>query len=137
MNTKVLLAALAYGVTTFLLGWLLYGILLKDTYASLCPDMSGMMKDPPDMIGLAVGNLAAGLLIALLYSRWGNITTFMGGATAGAWISGLIALSWDMIMTATMRGYTLQGALLDVVVYAVMGAVAGGVAGWVLGTGKK
>ena len=139
MNTKVLLAALAGGVATFLLGWLLYGIALKGFFESNMGTATGVMRGEEDMQlwAVFVGNVAWSLLLALLYSRWAAITTFMSGATAGAWIGFLMALGYDMIGFGTTNMGTLTAALVDPIVNAVLGAVAGGVVGWVLGTGKK
>ncbi|MBK8193139.1 MAG: hypothetical protein IPK76_07995 [Lewinellaceae bacterium] len=79
MNTKVLLAAFAGGVTTFLLGWLVYGIALKGFFDSNMGSATGVMRGEEDMQLWAIfaGNVAWALLLALLFSRWAGITTFV------------------------------------------------------------
>jgi len=133
MNNRVLLAALAGGIAFFLMGWLVWGILLMDTMREMCPGMASMEKNPPDMVPLFLGNLVGGLLMALLFSRWAGITTFMGGLMGGAWVSGLFALSMDLTFMGTTTMMTPGGVALDVVANIVVGAVVGGVIGWVLG----
>ncbi|MEQ1746817.1 MAG: hypothetical protein ABMA02_15395 [Saprospiraceae bacterium] len=133
MNNRILLAALAGGVAFFLLGWLVWGVLLMDMMRESCPGFAAVQKDPPDFVLIIVSNLCGGLLSALLFSRWAGITTFTGGATAGAWVFGLIALSIDIMYMATTTLMTWAGAATDVVVNIVVGALAAGVVGWVLG----
>ena len=133
MNNRVLLAALAGGVAMFLLGWLVYGVLLMDVMRSINPQIEGFEKNPPELWAIALSNLAWALLFALIFDRWAGITTFMAGLMAGAWMSALIALSFDLYMVAGTNVMSINGLLLDVVVSVVMGGVNGGVIGWVLG----
>ncbi|MFN0216018.1 MAG: hypothetical protein ACKVT2_17295 [Saprospiraceae bacterium] len=139
MNTKVLLAALAGAVTTFLTGWVLYGMALKGFFEANTTEggMSVMRGEMPIMWGIFVGCLAWSLLLALLYNRWAGISTFKGGAMAGAWIMFLVALGADFFSYASMNVMTMTAALVDPVVNAIQGAIAGGVIGWVLGYGSK
>ncbi|MDO8366988.1 MAG: hypothetical protein Q7T20_09340 [Saprospiraceae bacterium] len=138
MNTKVLLAALAGAVATFLSGWAIYGIALKDFFAANTTEAgaSVMRGEMPLMWAIFVGCLAWSLLLALLFSRWAAITTFKDGAMAGAWIMFLVALGADFFSYAGMDVMTMTAALVDPVINAVQGAIAGGVIGWVLGYGS-
>lgn len=139
MNTKVLLAALAGGVTSFLLGWVFYGILLGDFFAANIGTATGVMKDEASMgwVPLIVGNLATGLLFALIYSRWAGITTFKTGAIGGAWVGFLVALSYDMVSLGTANIMNSTAAMVDPLVAAVMSAIIGGVVGLALGYGNR
>ncbi len=138
MNSKTLLAALAAGVTAFLMGWLIYGMALMGymnehtTKAALA-----IMKAEPDFLYLILGNLVAGLWMAWALGRMG-VSTAMGGLMAGAVLAGLIALNYDLMFYALMNMYKGRMALAaDVVASAVIGGVVGAVAGLVLGMGKK
>lgn len=133
MNNRVLLAALAGGIAMFLLGWLVYGVLLMDTMRSINPHIEGFEKNPPELWAIALSNIVWALLFAMIFDRWAGITTFKAGMIAGAWLSALIALSFDLYMIAATNVMSMNGALLDVVVSTVMGAINGGVVGWVLG----
>lgn len=139
MNTKVLLAALAGGVASFLLGWVFYGMLLAQFFADNMGTATGVMRDEASMgwAPLIVGNLAFGLLFALLFSRWAGITTFKGGAIGGAWVGFLVALAYDMISLGTTNMMNATAAMVDPIVSAVMSAITGGVVGWVLGYGNR
>ena len=133
MNTRVLLAALAGGVAAFLLGWLIYGMLLMDMMRSVNPQVEGFEKAEPELWAIALSNLVWALLYALIFSRWAGINTFTGGAIGGAWMAALIALSIDLYFIAATNIMSFNGLLLDVVANVVMGAAVGGVVGWVLG----
>lgn len=128
---KLLLATLAGGITLFVLGFLLYGMLLENYFQGQMT--SGVMKEEPDMVFLALGNLFAALLLVYIFMKWAAISTFRTGLEAGAIIGLLVSLMWDLTMYAVADMSTLQGALVDALVYTVMFAVAGGVIGWVLG----
>ena len=139
MNTKVLLAALAGGVAFFLLGWLVFGILLDPYFRTLLTlEGAAVMKATPVMWALVAANLVSGLLLALIYSRWANISTFKTGAIAGAVICLLISLSYDLFFFAFMNMSTgMTTLLIDPIANGVVGALAGGVVGWVLGYGQR
>ena len=67
-NNKTLIGGLAGGVAFFLLGWLIYGILLMDYYAANTNQCA--MRPMTDMVmwAMIVSNLAAGLLVATILS---------------------------------------------------------------------
>lgn len=133
MNNRVLLAALAGGIASFLLGWLVWGILLMDLTRDLNPQIEGFEKNPPDLLLIFLSCLASGVFFALIYSRWANISTFKTGAIAGAWMSGLLGLSYDLMFLAMTNMMSPAGMAVDVVANIVVGALVGGVIGWTLG----
>jgi len=139
MNTKVLIAALTGGITSFLLGWLFYGILLGDFFAANTGTATGVMKDEASMGWgpLILGNLATGLLFALIYSRWAGITTFKTGAIGGLWVGFLVALSYNMVSLGTANIINSTAAMVDPLVAAVMSAITGGIVGLTLGYGNR
>lgn len=134
MNTnRILLAGIAGGITYFLLGFLIYGQLLAKFFASNMGTAQVIMKNPPLWWALILGNLAWGILLAIIFGRWAGIKTLGTGAQAGAIIGGLMALTYDFISLGTTNISTLNAAVVDVIVMAVISAVVGGVVGLVLG----
>jgi hypothetical protein len=132
MNSKVLVGAVIGGVVYFLLGWIIYGMLLMDTMANYFT--CARAEDDMQMLYIIIGNLLQGLLLAYIFSKWASISTFSGGAVAGGTIGLLMALSIDCIMYATSTVITSPtGIIIDAVIVAVMSAIAGGVIGWWLG----
>ncbi len=131
MNSKVLIAGVLGGLTLFLIGYLVYGILLADSMEG-APCMRS--QDDLNILMIGVGNLFSGFLLAYIFSRWATISTFSGGAMAGAVIGFLMSAAYDFIMygtTTCMDGVT--SILMDVGMTTVMTAIAGGVVGWWLG----
>ena len=138
MNTKVLIAALAGAVATFLSGWVIYGMAMKGFYDSNTAEAArGLMRgDNMILWAIFVGCLSWSLLLALIFSRWAGINTFQGGAIGGAWVGFLIALGTNFFGYGSMDIMSMNAAIVDAFVNAVQGAIAGGVVGFVLGYGQ-
>ena len=138
MNARVLIAAFAGAIAYFLLGWLVYGILTPDFYAthSLTQYYNGLEKTPPNFLGIFVSGFAYTLLMAIIFGNWANITTIRNGAIAGATLSLLFTLSLDLGMWSTMNLYGRWIVVVDVLMNAVMGTMIGAVVAAVLGYNK-
>lgn len=134
MNTKMLVAGLLGGVGFFLLGWLLYGILLMDTMASYSNSACMRSDDDMSIPLLLVGNLIQGFLIAYIYSQWASISTFATGLQRGALIGFLLSMALNCIWYATSTVMTeFTGVIIDVAVSTVIWGLVGGIVGWWLG----
>lgn len=137
MNTKVLLAALAGAVASFLLGWAVYGIALKGFFdAQMLESARGIMRTEPVIWAIFIGCLSWSTLQALVFSRWAGITTFKSGAMGGAWIGFLVSLGANFFSYGSMDAWNVTAAIVDPIVNILLGAVSGGVVGWVLGYGR-
>ena len=137
MNTKTLLAGLAGGVFAFFAGWVIFGMLLMDYYSSNTTVYEGLTKDPPDMVFIAISNLAWGFLLAVIYQKIGNVKSFGSGLTNGIIISFLIMLMFDTSMYAFYNLNELTLTIIDIIAGTIFGGLVGGVVGLVLGTGKQ
>ena len=135
-SNKILIGGLIGGVTSFLLGWIIYGVILKDTMTST---IAGLMKPESDMIWWAmIGScLAQGFLVSYIFGRWANITTVVGGASAGATLGVLMALYYDLGLFAMTNMLTMQTMLMDIVMSGVITAAVGAVIGWWLGRNQE
>ena len=138
MNSqKFIVGGIAGGIANFILGWLIYGMLLKDFMAS--NTQAGLMRSQSDMIwwALIVGNLAFGFLLAYVIGK--SSTASAGqGAGVGFVIGLLVCLGYDLITYATTTMVSsLKVVAADVAATAVMSAIAGAVVGFVLGMSKK
>jgi hypothetical protein len=139
MNSqKFLLGGIVGGVVYFLLGWLCYGMLLKDFFTN---NMwaAGSMRTDADTIwwALIAGQLAAGFFLAYVIGK-ANAASAGAGAGVGFIVGLLVCLSFDLTMYGVSTTVTsLKGLAADVAVSAVMSAIAGAVIGVVLGMGKK
>lgn len=135
---KRILAAIAGGLVLFLLGWLLYGYLFSGFFANNGGSATGVMRGDDDMVmwALLVGNIFQAYLLVYIFGKWANISTFMGGLTAGIMLALIIGFGWNLVGYGTSNVSTLTAALVDPFVFAIMYGIAGGVIGWVLGYKK-
>ena len=140
MLTRVLAATVAGGITFFILGFLIYGLLLDPIVMK--PNMNHhaakFMNEPPVWIPLVLANFVNAFLLAYIFDKWASIKTFVGGMKGGAIVFFLIALGFQLMFLAFMKlmnGYVPMVA--DLIGSTVMGAIGGGVVGQVLGMMNK
>lgn len=132
---KRIMATLAGFVVIFLLGWLIYGMLLMDFFISNSGTASGVMRAESEMVwwALIAGNVLQAYFLVYIFGKWANITTFNGGLQAGATIGLIIGFAYDLTMYGTSNTMNLTAALVDPFVGAAMMGITGGVIGSVLG----
>jgi hypothetical protein len=133
---KVLVGGVAGGVAYFFLGWLFY-IILWPMLLPSDPLVPGVMKEMPDLLPLAIGNLTLGFLLAFIFNHWASISTLQRGLKAGAVIGLLVAGGYDFIMYGMTNLFTYKDLVIDVVIFTLISGLAGGVVGYALGMGKK
>lgn len=125
---KILISAIAGGVFNFLLGWLVYGILLASVMKELSsPDVALIsLKEEEIRLGYLFLSCTIGaLLMAYIFVKAGNINTWRSGAKTGA-VIGLLMASWINSSLYSMTKYfTFNGMLFDVAVNTVMAAATG------------
>ncbi|MFI5170972.1 MAG: DUF1761 domain-containing protein [Chitinophagales bacterium] len=139
MNSKVLIAAIGGAIFHFLLGWLVFGILLMDSMESnMTEGMKSISRGKDAYIywAFGVGSFVTALLFALILNRFG-VRTFMKGAVAGLWIGALMAWAYDFQMYAQFTMMDLNMVLMDAVFSGIFMALVAGVIGWLLGMGNK
>tara|TARA_R110002072_G_scaffold41085_5_gene115832 strand:- start:16951 stop:17343 length:393 start_codon:yes stop_codon:yes gene_type:complete len=127
MKTKnFLVSGIVGGIVYYLLGWLFYGILLKDFFPQ--PEMTSNT-----MIFILLGCLTYGLFIAYLFTKWAQISTAASGASAGAVIGLFIGLFFNFFNMAMMPEATYEMAALDLLVTIVSTAIIGAIIGSING----
>ncbi len=141
MNTRMLLASLAAGLFSFLLGWVLWDMLgLMNYFAKNMTDGYNAlfkMKENMNMLGMIISNLAYGLLMGWVVWKTGS-NNLMAGFIAGAIVAALVTTSYDMFFYSMMNMYANKMiVIIDILVASVCGGLAGGLAGLVLGMGAK
>jgi len=135
MSIQVLLAAVAGAVTLFILGYLIWGLLLAAYFKNNAIEYAGLDKRPkPNLALLFLSNLTLALLLAIVFAHWASIRTFVDGLMAGAVVGSLMHLSWKFSMTGYMNLYKRTVPIVvDVLVETARASLAGGVIGAVLG----
>ena len=140
MLARVLAATVAGGVTFFVLGFVIYGLILDPMVMrpNTTPEAMKLMKDPPMWAALVLGNFVAAFILAYVFDKWASIRTFAGGLTGGAILWFLIALYFQLMFAAFMNVATSYvPAVVDVIGSTILGAISGGVVGMVLGKMNK
>mgnify|MGYP001348898535 CR=1 FL=1 len=139
MLARLLAASVAGGVTFFVLGLVIYGLILEERV--MRPNMNafpGLMNEEPVWLPLILANVVSALLLAFIFEKWASIRTFVGGMKGGVIVLFLISLNFQLMFLAFMnlsKNYIPNVA--DVIGSTVMGAISGGVIGQVLGMMNK
>lgn len=137
MNTKLVLGIMVGGVVAFLLGWLVFGILLMSYYESHQVAYAGLIKDPPNLVTLFIANVVYAAVLAIIM-HWSKMVGMMKGAVIGAVMVGLISFSMDLYFYSLMNYYKdFTVVIVDVIVNIIFGGVVGACIGWVMGMGQK
>lgn len=140
MLARVLAATVAGGITYFVLGFIIFGLILDPLVfkPNTSAEVAKLMKDPPDWVFLILGNFVAAFLLAYIFDKWATIRTFVGGFIGGAIIFLMVGLYMQLMFAAFMKfSNGLTPIIADLIGTAIVGGVAGGVVGIVLGKMNK
>lgn len=129
---RCILGTLVGGVILFFVGFLIWGVLLVDFFEANVGTATGVMKDAPNLMALAGGQLlwAGALTLAL---GWSGAARLGDGLKVGAMLGLLFFLGFDLTLYATTNVSNLTAALVDAALatalFAVTGAAIVGVIG--------
>jgi hypothetical protein len=140
MTKKLILAALVGAVAQFLLGWLIYGIVLAKFMSSQTTHYEGLMKDMSSgsfLILIFLSGFVMACLIAFIFQRWAKFEKFQSGLSGGMVLGFMIALSYDLNFLASMNLMTVPGVIVDVIGTSIMFGIVGGIIAWILGMKPK
>ncbi len=128
MNKKILIGGIVGGILFFLLGWLVYGILLMDYMNQHAGLKGNVNRGDADMqmIYILAGSMLQGILLAYVLVR-ANVSSLMGGFLTGAILGFLISSSVDLSMYGTTYVFSKHSILADVIAATVITAIAGAV----------
>lgn len=126
INKANLLATLAGTIVMFFLGYVVWGILTADFFAT--HSLTQIGKDPMNLTYIFMGNLVATFAISSLYGKWANGDhSVAGGFKFGALTGLLIGVGLGLLWfgTSTLMDMTghLAEAVLDILFYGIIGAV--------------
>jgi len=125
MNMKILRGTLFGGIVYFLIGWLVYGILLMDFMSA---NMNQCAARPAgDMLwwAIIVSNLSATLLLTLIL-KWSGAKGIPDGLKTGALFGFLFALTIDMSSWSMTTMYNNFGVLVaDIAISTLVLAIVG------------
>ena len=133
---KWVIGGITGGVLFFLLGWLIYGMLLTSFMESHTGTAGNIMRAEPDFLYLAIGNLAMGFAVAYVLLK-ANVSSMAGGFVTAGIFGLLIGVGFDCMMYATSTVISKTAMAADVAASTVMTAIVGSVVAMVMGMGKK
>jgi hypothetical protein len=134
---KILVGGIVGGIAFFLLGWLIYGIILMDFMAA--NSNQSIMRPMDQMIwwALILANFAWGFLLAVIFG-WSSTSGWMAGAKKGAIIGLIMALAIDLSYYAMSTMYSsMTTVCVDVLATVVMVAIGGAIIAWAMGMVRK
>ena len=138
MTNKILIAGVTGAIVALILGFLTWGMALSGFMEANSGSATGVMRSDSEMlwIPMILGHLSWGILFAIIYGRWANISTFASGAQAGALLGFLIGFTFDMINLGTTHLTNTTAAIVDVIAMTIISAIVGGVVAMMLGRGR-
>jgi hypothetical protein len=139
MNTnKFLLGGIIGGVANFLLGWLVWGMLLMNFMKENSNQTSGVFRSENEMVwwAMIVGNLSLGFLLSFIINK-AKINSAGSGAFAGATAGLFVAVGIDCMMYAQVYLFNAKAMAVDVAASVVVSAIVGAIIGWFNGRGAK
>jgi len=132
---RVLIATFAGGLTYFLLGGLIYVVILGGFYEANLGSATGVLREIPIGWAMIVSQLGLAALVTYVFLH-ADVATASDGLRIGA-IFGLlfgIAMAFDLYGVTNWSNLTV--ALVEPFVTTVRIALGGAVIGWTLGMGK-
>lgn len=123
-----LLATLAAGILNFIGGYLIWGIVTTDFFAQHAGSATGVMKDPIDLVHIAIGCFIQAFIMSTIYSKWARgIHSAKEGFEFGALIGVFTGFGIGLIMYGTSNFMDLTGVLveglIEIVYYGIIGVV--------------
>ena len=139
MNTnKFVVGGIIGGVANFLLGWLVWGMLLMNFMKEHTTEVGKAVMRPDDNIiwwALIAGNLLWGFVLSYVLNKSGS-NSLSSGATTGAVLSLLVAASYNCFIYAFQNISDSTSMVVDIIANLIVGGIVGGIIGWYLGRAK-
>ena len=131
-SKKFLAGGIAGGIAYFLLGYLVFGVLLMDFMKTHSNSTAGVYRTEGDMIwwSMVVGNLAYGFLLSYVIGKTGTASVG-GGFKTGLIVTLLVSIASNCITYALANLVDTTGMVVDIVTTAILGGVLGAIIGWV------
>jgi len=119
MTKKILLSGIVGTIVYYLLGWLVYGFIL--------PEKS---TGEESMLFIFLGCLFYAFLIAYVFCKLAQLTSFKTGLTAGLVMGILYAMVWYFFMNWEFKPMAI---IEEIIIGGLMTAVLGGAVAYVNG----
>ena len=135
VNKNFALATLAVAVTTALLGYVLFEVMLGSFFMANQGTVTGVFKETAVYWQVVVGQLAGASLLVLVLS-WKGVESVGDGFKTGAVYGTLLSVGYGFLKLGMMNLTTMNAVLVEVALHFVLLGVAGAVATVVLRRGR-
>lgn len=125
MNMKILKGTVFGGVVYFLLGWLVYGILLADFSSANYNQCANRPQAEMIWWAIILSNLVFALFLSLVLN-WSGATKWLDGLKTGALFGLLYVVTIDLsFYSMTTMFNSMSAILVDVLVNTLVPAIIG------------
>jgi hypothetical protein len=135
MNAKNIIGGLLTGVLIFILGSLIFMLLLGQYFADNMIAYPGLFRAEPEYISLVLTCLSYAYLLTYVFSI-GGIAGAQKGFMAGLIIGLLVQINVDTYLYSQMHLMGKKLILIDIALNGLMSGIAGAFLGWWNGRGK-
>jgi len=132
VSKNFLLATVIGAVVYFVLGYVIYELLLGSFYAGQQGSATGVMRDAPLWSWMILSILVFSAVIALILG-WAGAKDAASGFKIAALVGLLVSISFDFGQYAMSNLMTMTGTLVDPIVGAIHTGIGGAVIGLMLG----
>jgi hypothetical protein len=134
---KVLFGGIAGAVAYFLLGWIIYGMLLIGYTTANYNQCAARPMEEMIWWAMILSSFAYGFVFAIVFD-WSNTKGIMSGAKVGGILGLLFALSMDLsVYSMSSMFLNFTALIVEVIVYTAISVIVGGVVAYIMGMGKK
>ena len=133
---RYLVGTLVGGASLFLLGYLIYVVLMPNPKFANGSAAGLAGRAAPNLPPIIVAELLFGFLLTRALTKSGAMGNAGSAAKTGALIGGLVALASSLMTFGTTELITAQGVLYQTVTWVVRWAIAGAVVSMVVGKEK-
>lgn len=136
-TNKILVGGVAGGIVFFLLGWLIYGIILMNYMAANTNQCIMKTMEHWSWWAKILSILCWGFLLALIFD-WSKTSGWMAGARMGAIFALLSSLAIDLSYYSMSTMFSnMMVLIVDVLATILMLTIGGAIIAWAMGVVKK
>ena len=128
LTMKILRGTLIGGVSYFLIGWLVYGVLLMDFFTPLTNTCANRPEGEMIWWAMILSNLLIALFVTLLL-KWSGARTITDGLKTGALFGALFTATIDLSLYSMT---TMYKSLLPIVIETVVSAAVFAIVGMII-----
>ena len=122
MNVKnFFIGGIVGGIVDFLMGWLVWGILLKNTFPP--PEGSG----PENIVFIFLGCMSFGFMLSYIFAQGEGVSQYMAGIKLAVGVALFMSLANNFFYNMYKDTIDVKMVAIDVVASLVVAAVVGAV----------